>query len=126
MSAKTPLHVTPSRYALRAYLYRCLAASFAEEPQTLQWADMGTEYIARLADWENAHERLGPEEFLRREGEEIRAVRLRYLTELLADYIGMAKQTPFVRARIVALEKEIEELKNPSRAPRIIPLARQA
>lgn len=122
----SPLHVSPSRHALRAYLYRCLAASFPEEPQTLQWANMGTEYIARIAEWEEAHERLGPEEFLRREGEEIKAARLLYLTELLADYSGMAKQTPFVRARIVALEKEIEELKNPHRAPRIIPLARQA
>lgn len=122
----SPLHVSPSRHALSAYLYRCIAASFAEEPQTLQWANVGTEYIARIADWEEAHERLGPEEFLRREGEEIKTARLRYLTELLADYAAMVKQTPFVRARIVALGKEIEELKNPTRAPRIIPLTRQA
>lgn len=122
----SPLHVFPSRHALSAYLYRCLAASFAEEPPILQWANVGTEYIARIAEWEESHERLGPEEFLRQEGEEIRAARLRYLTDLLADYSGMVNQTPFVKARIVALQKEIEELKNPCRAPRIIPLARQA
>ena len=30
MSAKTPLHVSPSRHALSAYVYRCLAASFPD------------------------------------------------------------------------------------------------
>ena len=29
MPAKTPLHVTPSRHALSAYVYRCLADSHA-------------------------------------------------------------------------------------------------
>lgn len=37
MSAKTPLHVTPSRHALRAYLYRCVASSFPEEPTRATW-----------------------------------------------------------------------------------------
>ena len=68
MSAKTPLHVSPSRHALRAYLFRCVASSFPEEPQTLQWANGGTDYIARIADWEETHERLGAEEFARQEG----------------------------------------------------------
>jgi hypothetical protein len=39
MSAKTPLHVSPSRHALSAYLYHCIAASFAEHPTTLIWLD---------------------------------------------------------------------------------------
>jgi len=68
MSAKTPLHATPSRHALSAYLYRCIASSFPEEPQTLQWANEGTDYIARIAEWEETHERLGAEEFARQEG----------------------------------------------------------
>ena len=37
MSAKTPLHVSPSRHAFSAYLFRCLAASFAEEPARATW-----------------------------------------------------------------------------------------
>ena len=69
MSAKTPLHVSPSSHALRAYLFRCVASSFPEEPQTLQWADVGAEYIARIADWEETHERLGAADFARQEGE---------------------------------------------------------
>ena len=38
MSAKTPLHVSPSSHALHAYLFRCLAASHA--PYTCKtWLD---------------------------------------------------------------------------------------
>lgn len=40
MSAKTPLHVSPARYAFSAYLYRCLAASFAEKPARTLWYDL--------------------------------------------------------------------------------------
>ncbi|MFN7611692.1 MAG: hypothetical protein ACK5QX_12290 [bacterium] len=39
MSAKTPLHVTPSRHAFSAYLYRCLASSFPEEPARATWQE---------------------------------------------------------------------------------------
>lgn len=35
----SPLHVSPSRHALRAYLYRCLAASFAEESARATWQE---------------------------------------------------------------------------------------
>ena len=35
----TPLHVTPSRHAFRAYLYRCLAASHAPDPARIFWID---------------------------------------------------------------------------------------
>ena len=35
----SPLHVSPSRHALSAYFYRCLAASFAEEPARATWIE---------------------------------------------------------------------------------------
>ena len=52
MSAKTPLHVSPSRYAFSTYLYRCLAASFAEEPARATWQATVSDYITRPDAWE--------------------------------------------------------------------------
>ena len=39
MSAKTPLHVSPPSHALSAYLFRCVASSFPEEPARVLWLD---------------------------------------------------------------------------------------
>ena len=39
MPAKTPLHVSPSSHALSAYLYKCVASSFPEEPTRVFWLD---------------------------------------------------------------------------------------
>jgi hypothetical protein len=39
MPDKTPLHVTPASHAFRAYLYRCVASSFPEEPARATWQE---------------------------------------------------------------------------------------
>ena len=39
MTKQTPLHVSPSHHALSAYLFRCVAASFPEEPARVFWLD---------------------------------------------------------------------------------------